>query len=292
MKWIISLALVCVLAAIVTSCNGGSNRAEQVLDTKEVALDKLEDYTPADTVVQNAPPPAPSPKQQATSLVQTEWDKKIVKTATLQAEVKDFSLFSKGLAQKVKDLGGYISSEQQNRTEYRLENAVIIKVPVASFDGAVETILKDVSGLDTRQISSEDVSREYVDSKSRLEAKKQVRQRYLELLKGARTMSDVLEVQKEINSIQEEMELVSGRINYLGHAADLSTIQLTYYQVLQAVPSDKGVPGYLTQLKDSFANGWYWLGELLLGLVAIWPLVLLIAVVALLIRKRQVLRAR
>lgn len=292
MKPILPLLFVCSLAAIGTGCNGSNNEADQAVATKEVALEKLEDYTPADTIMQSAPPPPPGAQQEAPPPVRQDWDKKIVKTANLQAEIKDFTLYSKGLSEKVKSLGGYISGEHQSQSEYRIENTVVIKIPVDQFDRAVETILKDVKQVDTRQINSEDVTSAYIDSKSRLEAKKQVRQRYLELLKSAKNMSDILEVQKEINDIQEEIEMVTGRINYLGHASAMSTINLTYYQVLKGSLTDEGTPRFIEQLKDAFANGWYWLGELLLGLVAIWPLLLLLALVAYLLRRRQVLKAR
>jgi hypothetical protein len=292
MKLLFPLAYLFSCAFLAAGCNSGNDNTEGVAQTKEITLEQNQDYAPADTVSQSAPPAPPAPEQEALPVVKTDWDKKIVKTATLQAEVKDFALFSKGLAQKVKALGGYTSQEQQNQSEYRIENAVTIKVPVQQFDQAVDVLLKDVEQVDTRQISSEDVTSAYIDSKSRLEAKKQVRQRYLELLKSARNMSDILEVQKEINSIQEEIEMVTGRINYLGHASAMSTIHLTFYQVIGTAQPGRGVPEYLEQLKDSFANGWYWLGELLLGLVAIWPLVLLLLLIGLLIRKKQVLRTR
>lgn len=298
MKQIRTLAFIVSIVTISAGCNG-TNQQEDVASIKEVAMENIQTGIAVDTTIQSEPPPPPSPKQgtqpvvnDAPPAVKIDWDKKIVKTATLQAEVKDFSLYSQGLVQRVKALGGYISQEQQNQTDYRIENTVTIKIPVSQFDQAVAALLKNVQKVDTRQISSEDVTSAYIDSKSRLEAKKEVRLRYLELLKSARNMKDIIEVQKEINYIQEEIEMVTGRINYLGHASAMSTIHLTYYQVLNMPGGSKGTPGFIEELKDSFANGWYWLGELFIGLVAIWPLVLLIVFVALLIRRKQLLRTR
>jgi len=51
-------------------------------------------------------------------------------------------------------------------------------------------------------------------------------------------MSDIIEVQQEINAIQEEIEMVAGRINYLGHSATMSTIHFTVYQILDASGSN------------------------------------------------------
>jgi hypothetical protein len=178
MKQLLLLAFLCILSFLNYGCNGTNREAADRVETQDIALEQ--EYASSDTTFQSAPgQKVPTPQatsgQQEPPAIMPDWDKKIIKTASLQAEVKDYAVFSKGLTQKVKSFGGYISSEQQNKTECRVENTVTIKVPVAQFDGAVETILKDVEQVETRQISSEDVSTAYIDSKSRLEAKKQVR---------------------------------------------------------------------------------------------------------------------
>ncbi len=129
----------------------------------------LKDESPDQTPVRNQPD------------LKKDWDKKIVKTATLNAEVKDFHAFSKSTVEKVKNIGGYISQENQNSTDYKIETSYTIKVPVEKFEEIVSILLKDAHKINEKQITSEDVSAEYVDSRSRLEAKKQVRLRYFEL---------------------------------------------------------------------------------------------------------------
>ena len=208
--------------------------------------------------------------------IKTEWSKKIIKTATIHAEVKDFSSFSLLTSEKVIKFGGYISEERQSSSEYRLENIITIKVPVDQFDNAVNDLVKDVEEVDERQVKAQDVTSEYVDSKSRLEVKKQVRLRYLELLRQAKNMSEILEVQKEINEIQEEIEMVTGRINYLGHSSAMSTIHFTYYHELKRGIDNKE-PGFLDKFKNAIVNGWYWIGEIVIAFAAIWPVLLFVA---------------
>ena len=220
----------------------------------------------------------PKTKQDNDKIVQTskiEWDKKIVKTAYLNAEIKDYKNFSAKLYEKAKQFGGYVSNESQHSSEYKIENTVTIKVPVDQFDAAVNTLLSDAIKVDEKRITSEDVTTEYVDGKSRLEAKKQVRQRYLELLTGAKNMSDILEVQSHINSIQEDIETVNGRLNYLSNVSALSSIQLTYYQVLNPAAIKEDSENFFGKLKSAFAGGWFWIGELFIGLISIWPLLLM-----------------
>jgi hypothetical protein len=133
------------------------------------------------------------------------------------------------------------------------------------------------------------VTTEYVDGKSRLEAKKAVRLRYLELLKAAKNMEDIIAVQKEINEIQEEIELVAGRINNLGQSSAMSTIEFTYYQVLDSAPVTDG-NSFAQQLKTAFAGGWHWMGVLMIGLVSIWPLFVLLMIVFMLLKRKALLK--
>ena len=42
-----------------------------------------------------------------------DWDKKIIKTATLTFEVKDFTVFTANVYKTVKQFGGYIAQESQ-----------------------------------------------------------------------------------------------------------------------------------------------------------------------------------
>lgn len=91
-------------------------------------------------------------------------------------------------------------------------------------------------------------------------------------------MEEILTVQKEINDVQEEIELVNGRINVLSHESAMSTINFTFFQIIDASAKAAGEkePNFLNKVKTSFANGWYWIGELFIGLISIWPLLLII----------------
>ncbi|MGO8055700.1 DUF4349 domain-containing protein, partial [Rhizobium leguminosarum] len=97
------------------------------------------------------------------------------------------------------------------------------KVPVDRFDEAINLLAETDEKILERKIGSEDVTGDVVDTRSRMEAKKQVRERYLDLLKQAKNINEILQVQTEINNIQVDIESAAGRVNYLSHAAALST---------------------------------------------------------------------
>src|SRR5688572_9015194 len=141
-------------------------------------------------------------KTQQDIIAKQDWDKKIIKTANLNLEVKDYNGYNSSLRDKIRQAGGYVAQEQQSQTEYKIENAITIKIPVDQFDNAVTLITVGVE-LNEKKITSQDVTTEVVDTKSRLEARKQVRLRYLDLLKQAKNMAEILTVQSEINEIQD-----------------------------------------------------------------------------------------
>ncbi|HRO71930.1 MAG TPA: DUF4349 domain-containing protein, partial [Chitinophagaceae bacterium] len=230
--------------------------------------------------IQQAPPPQP------------DWDKKIIKTATLNVEIKDFEKFYVDVREKVKQLGGYIAQEEQVQNDYKIQNAVVIKIPVDQFDNAIIQVTSNTEKINEKKINSEDVTTEVVDTKSRMEAKKQVRQRYMDLLKQAKNMEEILNVQSEINDIQVEIESAAGRIQYLGHSSSFSTIHLTYFQILNPSVKDPGSPAFGNKITNAFANGWSWFSDLFIGLISIWPLYILIFACIIIYKRSRILVTR
>jgi hypothetical protein len=253
-----------------------------VADSTAVATDykfeqtRSSDQSPAQKNKQPAPPPVANP----------DWDKKIIKTADLNVEVKSFRTFADRLRQNVKNSGGYIAQEQQTQSLSTIENTVTIKVPVDRFEDLLGEMASDSDRLVEKKISSEDVTTQLVDTRSRLETKKEVRERYLELLRQAKSMKDILAVQDVINNVQEEMDAAAGRIAYLGHSAAFSTIHLKFYQVLDASVKDDPSPTFWHKLRDSVNEGWTWLSSLVLGLTSIWPLFLVGGLGWMIVRRR------
>jgi Tfp pilus assembly protein PilZ len=250
----------------------------------------------ADSTGTPPPPPGEPEKKKQPSQSQPvpnpDWDKKIIKNASLNLEVKDYKIFYSSFREKVRSLGGYVAQEEQTQSEYKIENTLTIKVPVDQFDNALTLLTSNVEKINERKISSQDVTSEFVDTKSRMEAKKQVRQRYMDLLKQAKNMEEILSVQSEINSIQEEIESAAGRIEYLGHSSAYSTINLTYYQVLNSSAKDNSKPSFGTKIINAFKTGSGWIVDLIIGLVSIWPLFLLTFILIIVYKKMKPIKPK
>lgn len=217
-----------------------------------------------------------------------DWDKKIVKTGTLNIEAGNYIQYDKSMRQAVRQWGGYIAAEKENATDDRKENVVTIKVPVQYFGDAMQQLSASKGKVIGKEITTEDVTGEFVDTRARMEAKKQVRLRYVDILQKAKNVAEVLAVEKEINAMQEEIEAAAGRVNYLQHSAAYSTIELTYYQILNI----DAPPGYLQRIWSALSEGGKGASEFLIALLTLWPLWILGLLISWIIRKAMTMRNR
>lgn len=248
-------------------------------------FEKEQNGNEADTAITQIIVDYKQQKQLHAPEINKDWDKKIIKTANLEIEIKDFKKYYQELREKIRNHGGYIAQEEQTQDDYRTQNHISIKVPADQFESAVSAITENADKLIEKKITSQDVTTEFVDTRSRLESKKQVRQRYIDLLKQAKNMEEILSVQSEINQIQEEIESASGRIEYLGHSSAFSTINLNFYQVLNPQAKSNGNPSYGTKIIQAFKTGWDWVADIFVGLISIWPLFLIILVLLIFLRR-------
>ncbi len=237
-------------------------------------------FQPASTdssPIQNLPVPIANP----------DWDKKIVKTASVKIEVKDFKKYTETLHKAVRQHGGYIASEVQSLSDERSENIISIKVPVSNFETLMNELPAEDSKLLERNITTEDVTGQIVDTRSRLEAKKQMRLKYLGFLKQSKNMEESLQVQGEINIIQEEIEAATGRVNALSHQSSMSTINLTFFQpAIGYIPADSS-PSFSVRIANAFKAGTGWIADIFVALMSIWPLILFILLIIFGLKKRN-----
>jgi hypothetical protein len=219
------------------------------------------------TPATKAGPSAPAPQE--------DWDKKIIKTAHLNLEVKEFDNFTKQVKAMFKNYGAYVAAEQQVNGTDRIAKTLTVKVPVHLFDDAVSALCALPVTIIDKQVATQDVSAEMVDTKARIEAKKQLREKYLDFLKQSKNMTEALQVQEEINGLQELIESAAGRVNYLGHASAFSTITLNYYQLLQPGAKLDNPEGFGSRFRQATGYGWDIIKGIVLAGVTIWPLWLL-----------------
>jgi hypothetical protein len=218
-----------------------------------------------------------------------EWDKKIIRNVELNIEVTDFSNYRNQIRELIEKYEGYIAKEEESSSTYDRRNVMTINVPAADLDETIHSISSLKGKLLARKVSSDDVTAEVFDTRARIEAKKKVRVRYLEMLQKAKNMEEVLQVEREINQIQEHIEGAEGRLDYLNHFSAMSTIQLTFFEVLGPDDSNS-VPGYGKRLVLALNDGLSWLANVLIFFAALWPLWIILGAMLIVVKRLRVAR--
>lgn len=288
-------ALALVLAA---SCQNYSAKNEAMSIAPQMAKDAdmapaeaLSDTTAYGNTTVTAPPPGgeqdkqlpQQPQKQvqpAAPVPRPDWNKKIIKNASLELQVKDFKGFSSQVNTIAVKYGGYIAEEHLESADYKDQSRITIRVPVDMFDAALVDLGSNAEKILAKNITSKDVTGEVIDTRSRLESRKMARLRYLELMKQAKNMEEVFLVQKEIDNIQADIEAAAGRVDYLNHSSAYSTIELTYFQILNPdLQRDKErSPSFGDKVLDALGAGFKWVGDLVLVLLTLWPLWIIVGV--------------
>jgi hypothetical protein len=165
------------------------------------------EYEESSIVRQMTPPPAP-PSGEVIA-------QKIVKNASLTFETQDIDAEHKIILQLTQQYKGIVQTDNSGINHSRLFRNLTIKVPSENFQSVIDKIGDGVAYFDRREITRRDVTEEFVDIEARLKAKKELEKRYLELLKKAQNVKDVLEIERGLSSIREEIEARQGRLQYL-----------------------------------------------------------------------------
>ena len=167
----------------------------------------------------------------ASSLAPPTLDTKIVRTGTIALDVKRGAFEDAwGEAQSVATShGGYIVlASRSGAGDSARTGSITMRVPTDRFEDALERMRKvDGAKVDALDVSSQDVTQEYVDVRSRLRHDRAVERRLLALLSEAEGVSEVLAVQSRLDSVQEQIEVARGRLQYLDKLTAMSTIQVT-----------------------------------------------------------------
>ena len=187
----------------------------------------------------------------------------------------------------VKAFSGYYANESFSNNDYESAYQLRIRIPCAGFEKFTDAVEKGEGRSVFKSIDAQDVTSEFVDLETRLENKRNYLKRYNDLLKQAKSIKEILEIEEKIRALEEEIESTTGRLKYLADQVDYSTLELTITKQKEF----KYKPGkhemFWERLKQSFSNGWSGLVELFLLLIKIWPLWLIGATVFFVWRKRK-----
>lgn len=208
---------------------------------------------------------------------------KLIKESYLRFETQDMDKTYMAITNYVSENKGYIQSDEQGKAYNEVNRNLVIRIPSENFQKTIDAISEQVPFFDTKRISSTDVTEEFIDLEARLKAKRTLENRYLELLAKAQNVKDILEIEKELSAIREEIEAREGRLKYLENRVAYSTLSVNFYKRT----AETGITvSYGTKIWNALKSGFNGLSYFFLGLLNIWPFILIILIVLYIIRRK------
>lgn len=207
-------------------------------------------------------------------------DKKIIQTGNVSFETQNIESTYKFISDLIKEFDAYSSNEYSNNYSGRIEYSLTVRIPSENFDSFLSKLEKHVGRFENKNISLVDVTEEFIDVEARLNNKKELEKRYVELLAKAVKLEDILSLERELNNIRAEIESIEGRLRYLKNQVAMSTLTVTFHE---KVFSDFG---FVMKVKQALVNGWNGLKWFIIGLISIWPFIIIGTVILIFIRRR------
>jgi len=165
----------------------------------------------------------------------------IIRSGTASVEVDSLEPAIVRLQQVALRAGGYVANTTVQAGREQLRSAtLVLKIPAARFDDAVQG-LRPIGRVESVNVTAEDVSEEYVDITARVANARRLEDRVIQLL-ATRTgrLQDVLEVERELARVREEIERYEGRLRFLRTRAATSTLAVTVHEPMPIVGSYAG----------------------------------------------------
>ena len=257
----------CVLALLLLSCQDGSK------------VSSVDGYlsTDASEVQMEAPRTAEPPPPPGEALPQRPANQKIIYTASASARVNDLDSALQQVTLAVGRAGGFVANQHRENSRHRRAVNLTLRLPADRLQPTLALLPRIAAQIDFENLDSRDVTAEWLDLESRLQTKRAVRDRYIEVLrKRAQKVEDILAAEDKIRVITEEIEARESRLRHLRDQVTLSTFSLELYETIEyRNPEPKVTYTFWKRLGDSFTDSFEIVEGFVLGIVTLWPVLLL-----------------
>ncbi len=210
----------------------------------------------------------------------------IIRTGSASVEVDSLELAIAAVQRIATSLGGWVGNTSLASGDYEVRRATIeLKIPSARYDEALAG-LKPIGKVESVSSNAEDVGEEFVDLTARTANARRLEERLITLL-ATRTgkLEDVLNVERELARVREEIERYDGRIRYLRTRIATSTLSVTVHERAPLVNPSPGENVIAEAFRDAWRNFVHFLAAFIASLGVLVPLLALLALVVVVWRR-------
>ena len=215
-----------------------------------------------------------------TQLTSAESERKIIKEASIDLEVRNLTDFQKSLKTAMEKNGGYVGSESSSNWDNSRTFNATLHIPADKLDSFL-TELDTLGTVTHKEIGSDDVTDTYVDVEAKLKSLETELETLLGIMKKAENLDDVIKLQDRITQVRGEIEGYKAQLKILDGQIEYSRVMLSATEESHTVKSDGS---FGSQVKEKFLKSIYSLADFFesfaISFIGSIPYLIIIAVVA------------
>jgi hypothetical protein len=213
-----------VLVVLLSACSSNKESAEKSADMGSGAS---QEKSHNDSSVAKEDRSSPSSEENTAESIRDQ--RKVIYNADLRVSIENLQESMESVRLMAEEKGGYIVESNTSHAEEGYEEGMIIaRIPMKEFRPFLKSVKQLSKGTPFESVQGKDVTEEYVDLSSRLKAKEKVRERLESFMAGAQRTEDLLKISSDLAKVQEEIEQIQGRLNFLKNQSDYSTVTVFF----------------------------------------------------------------
>ena len=204
---------------------------------------------------------------------------KIIYTANLTLESKDYDAAREALDAALAEAGGYMeSSDEYANSGSRRSLSLTLRVPQENYESFLAAVAA-TGNVTYKSQQAEDVTTQYMDIEARLDSLKEQRARLQELKASADNLSDLLQIESSLSDVQYQLESYQSQLDWYSRQVECCTVYLSLEEVQTYTPVEEG---FGSRIQNALREGWSGFVETVQSvavfLVGHWPFIVVGAV--------------
>lgn len=155
-------------------------------------------------------------------------NRKLIRNAQVELEVVKFDDAVQRITSfATEDRGFLATSSSERQANGKLRGQLVVKVLPETLDVFLLK-LRGIGEVKNQTLGTDDVTKQYFDTDSRLNNARTMEQRLMDILKTKTSkVADLLEVEKELGRVREQIEQMQGSLKYLDAQIAFATVTIT-----------------------------------------------------------------
>lgn len=148
----------------------------------------------------------------------------VIKESNLSLLVNKVTESQKKILQKVTEVGGYMVNVSVNNPQEVASATITVRVPAKNLDQTLEYFRSISVKIISENLQGGDVTDQYVDLEKRLETLNKTKVKFEQIMDRTVLVADILEVQRELINLQDQIDSIKGQQQYYEKSAEMSKV--------------------------------------------------------------------